>query len=497
MSNRWVRIFVATVCLSFGALSTQATPAVRSVDVVAPQIDRLRAVRKTFLQSIEAGKFPSLAIGVARGNSVLWLEGLGDADREAHIAATPDTVYPIASVSKSITATLAAILVQRGKIGWNDKIARRVSGIAPGVTLRELVEQTSGIPHLWWYEFAAAPDSTLKSETLISAARTTAFPPGKGFIYSNLNFELAARYMGAAKGEPYPAIAKRELWEPLGMQHTTDDEWVGRPPATAGYQSNGRVPFVYRLGPRGGAGLFSSARDLLRFAQFQLGVLPGAHSLLSAASLADIHGDDTPAGRFGYSHGWGRIEFGKSDFALLSDGQMLGGCASILLLPKHQLAVVMLTNRNTDIFEAEQSIVDAIEPGLKKSLSQGLQNLEARWSVAGTMPTGTFSGSLDLKGAKLALQLDFDAKPGPTLKMGDGRPRALSDLEWDRGMLEASVAGDLPLSSDRDRSHELDLALHLGTTTIDGFATDALSDDAQHEHFGLPYPLRLAKAQGH
>jgi hypothetical protein len=64
-------------------------------------------------------------------------------------------------------------------------------------------------------------------------------------------------------------------------------------------------------------------------------------------------------------------------------------------------------------------------------------------------------------------------------------------------MLEASVAGDLPLPSDRNRSHELDLALHVGASTIDGFATDALADVEQHQQFGVPYPLHLTKVGSH
>jgi hypothetical protein len=157
----------------------------------------------------------------------------------------------------------------------------------------------------------------------------------------------------------------------------------------------------------------------------------------------------------------------------------------------------MLTNRNVDLLETELSIVEATEPGLNKDLSQGLQRLEARWATAGTMPTGIFAGSLELDRTKLAIELNFDAKPGPTLKIAKSSPRALDDLEWDRGMLEASVAGDLPLPSDRNRSHELDLALHVGASTIDGFATDALSDVDQHQQFGVPYPLHLTKVGSH
>jgi CubicO group peptidase (beta-lactamase class C family) len=63
----------------------------------------------------------------------------------------------------------------------------------------------------------------VRAGKLIAAARTTAFPPGTGFLYSNLNFEIAARYLEATLGETYESIASRELWSPLGMRHTTSE----------------------------------------------------------------------------------------------------------------------------------------------------------------------------------------------------------------------------------------------------------------------------------
>jgi len=479
-------------------LARASSAATQSVTAMAPQTDGLRAVRATLSKDVEDGQFASLVVGAARGSTVLWLEGLGYADRESRAAATPDTVYPVASVSKSLTGTLAAILVQKGQIGWNDELVRRIPGVAPEVTLRQTMEQTSGIAHMWWFEFAASPDSALAPQRLLTAARATAYPPGTGFLYSNLNFELAARYMEAVRGEPYATIAASEMWGPLGMRQTTNDAWVGRPPVASGYSTgNVRVPYVYRLAPRGGGGLFSSARDLLRFAQFHLGALPEAKGLLSPASLADIHGGGTTPGRRDYSHGWGRIAFGDDDFALLSDGEELGGAAMVLLLPRHQLAIVLLANTNSNLLEPAMAIVGAIEPSVAKDLLQGLQRMETLFSAAGTMPSGTFSGSLDVDGVIRPFVLDFDAKPGPVLRIGDGAPRALTSIEWDRGMLEAVVAGDLPHPSDKDRSHELDLALHVGESTIDGFATDALSDDKHYMHYGVPYPVHLSKPAAH
>ena len=80
--------------------------------------------------------------------------------------------------------------------------------------------------------------------------------------------------------------------------------------------------------------------------------------------------------------------------------------------------------------------------------------------------------------------------------------RELLEQRWSQpgqlprcGMFEETIAGDFPLPSDRGRSHELDLALHFASATIGGFATDSLTDDGARQHFGIPYPLRLAQVQ--
>ena len=69
---------------------------------------------------IERG-IPSLAIAVAQGNSVLWEEGFGWADRERSIAATPHTLYSLASISKPITATAVMILKERGLLNLDHR----------------------------------------------------------------------------------------------------------------------------------------------------------------------------------------------------------------------------------------------------------------------------------------------------------------------------------------------------------------------------------------
>src|SRR5947209_16594754 len=97
---------------------------------------------------------PSLAIAVAQGNSVLWEEGFGWADRERRVAATPHTLYSLASISKPITATALMILKERGLLNLDhpindylgDSKLRAWVGNVEEATIRRVANHTSGLP---------------------------------------------------------------------------------------------------------------------------------------------------------------------------------------------------------------------------------------------------------------------------------------------------------------------------------------------------------------
>src|SRR5262249_2287361 len=74
------------------------------------------AVRERIRRTLVRDSLPSIAVAVSRDGKVLWEEGFGWADREARIPATEHTMYPLASISKPITATALMILRQRGSL---------------------------------------------------------------------------------------------------------------------------------------------------------------------------------------------------------------------------------------------------------------------------------------------------------------------------------------------------------------------------------------------
>jgi CubicO group peptidase (beta-lactamase class C family) len=93
---------------------SQTPPPPSTAVTVAPT--EFRPIRARLLDRVRCGDVPSFAIGAVRGQKVIWEETVGWADREANAPATAETLYPVASVSKSITATGTLALVVQGKL---------------------------------------------------------------------------------------------------------------------------------------------------------------------------------------------------------------------------------------------------------------------------------------------------------------------------------------------------------------------------------------------
>src|SRR5688572_32186710 len=111
-------------------------------------------IAETIRSRLVEKSLPSLAVAVARDGEVLWEEAFGWADRENRIAATPHTLYSLASISKPITATGLMILKERGLIDLdrpiNDYLGHAKINVRVGdpaaATVRRVANHTAGLP---------------------------------------------------------------------------------------------------------------------------------------------------------------------------------------------------------------------------------------------------------------------------------------------------------------------------------------------------------------
>ena len=264
---------------------------------------------------------PGLALAIVEGDRAVHLRGFGVADGSGR-AVTPQTPFPIASMSKTFTALAVMQLVEAGKIVLDAPLRTYVPWFDVGhdprsadITVRQLLTQRSGIPGNGDVEAfndgdrsPAALEHNVRrfatKERLIAA-------PGAEFHYTNANFDVLGHLIEVVSGESYETYLQRRVFTPLDMAHTYASLSEARGQGlAAGYYRWWGVPVETDMLPPGrasvpSAGLASSAEDLSHWLIVNLSA--GSYrgrSLLSPNGLAEAH-RPVPGSEFDrYAMGW-------------------------------------------------------------------------------------------------------------------------------------------------------------------------------------------------
>jgi CubicO group peptidase (beta-lactamase class C family) len=231
---------------------------------------------------------PGLLAGIVKDGRLVHVTALGQADREAGRAVTPETAFRIASMTKSTTALAILALRDAGKLALDAPLSAAIpqfASVAPAtrdsapVTIRHLLTHTAGFvtDDPWGDRVLGMSRSAL--DAVIATGTLFARPPGIAFEYSNLGYALLGRVITNVSGEPYQSFIQRTLLQPLGMTRTTFDAFeAARGDFAWGYRCDDGVFSRERLEPDGevGAmgGLATTAADYMRYLAFLLGAWP-------------------------------------------------------------------------------------------------------------------------------------------------------------------------------------------------------------------------------
>ena len=281
---------------------------------------RLAEIDQIVAKGLADGRMPGAVVVVGRGDTVLFEKAYGQ--RAVAPLAEPmtlDTVFDMASLTKVVATTTAVMqLVERGVIRLIDPVASWVPGFEKfgkgGITIRHLLTHVSGLrPDVDlgdpWKGYEAAIELA-KDEVPQSA-------PGASFVYSDINFFLLGHIVARAAGLPLERYVAERVFGPLGMTDTgflppiervgriapTErcrflDAWPCKASDVEPLRGVVHDPTARRMGGVAGhAGLFSTARDLTRFARMLLGGgAIGPRRVLSPLTVAKMITPATPAG---------------------------------------------------------------------------------------------------------------------------------------------------------------------------------------------------------
>ncbi len=275
---------------------------------VGVSADRVNKVLDNAQGWVEEGIHPSLVILAARHGVIFLHEALGSLGTEDPSSLIKlNTIFPLASISKPITATAAMILVEEGLLGLNRPVADYLPGFAgeekTGVMIRHLMTHTSGIRDEQIYERVRNegikwedpfPLSWLTEniERYIALICETPLhnPPDQEMYYADANFDLLGEIVGRIAGIGITEFAEKRIFSPLGMRDTSfmvpdglRARVIKRPQSAPFYDF---LPHGMNL-PLGSMGAFSTAMDMAIFGQMFLN--GGVYGNTRISSPASIH----------------------------------------------------------------------------------------------------------------------------------------------------------------------------------------------------------------
>ncbi|QQS42883.1 MAG: beta-lactamase family protein [Acidobacteriota bacterium] len=478
------------VLTGFASVDAQTDKLPSKASVPAPAT--FRSARAKLEKRIVDGESPSFAVAVVKDGKVVWEEAVGWADREAGESASPDTSYAVASISKSITATLIDALAEKSRLKTGDRMSQYLSGDllssreAGEVTLAQLLGHTAGIPHFFQYEFSDDPASFYTRGAAVGRYGFIVSRPGSRYLYSNLGYSILAEVAAkAGKGE-FESVMRREILRPLEMDRTTLAAWMGGKGSARGYGGDGSLlGFEFRLAPDGGAGFSSTVRDLARYSLFHLGakVPKGMRNV----PIVSILGNDGDEEQFRYDRGWGIVRSEGRTF-LISDGQMSGSSSGIVLVPELGVGVVVLSNRTGGpALEVASDLLEAAVPGLGKQFAEAVERAEAAVGKASKVPYSDYSGAIGNGEAVVDVRIRFEKdKAFLTIR---GEEIEMRNSGWDRGSLQLSAPVGLEKKPGEGEFRRLAFLLWPDGDKLEGFVLDELYNNRPRR--GIPYKVSL------
>ena len=383
------------------ALITVVWPA--SIRGQATTID-FTAARQLVRDAITKDQAPGIAVAVARGDSILWEEGFGWANRETHVPATEHTPFYLASVTKTITATAAMILRERGRLDL-DRPANDYLGASPirsdqwdarGVTPRRLATHMSG---LTTFDLGCAPAPTrCRLPTIDDVIRRYAvlvWPPGEQFDYSNVGYVALGQVVAHAAGHDLGTVLRDDVFRPLGMSESSlgVDDGIAERTAVQYSWTRGALPRHTSL-LSGGSSAYGSAHDLVRFGLLHAKVhLPRSRATLSDASIDTMQYATVSAGGSSrYGLGWWVEEDRFGYRSVLAQGGTDASTAWLRIIPSEHIAVVVLANRGVGF---ASDVADAMIAAILPRYGERLATQRALAQAAPTPPPTITSPLVD------------------------------------------------------------------------------------------------------
>lgn len=394
--------------------------------------EKIKMLDAYFEKALKDWKVPGMAIAIVTNDSILLSKGYGLKDVNKQDPVDANTLFAVASNSKSFTAASVALLVDQGKLSWDDKVVDHLPWfrlydpyVTQNINLRDILSHRSGLVtfsgDLVWY------GTTHSREEIIRRARY--LKPKYGFRstygYSNIMYLTAGEIVSKVSGKTWDDFIKENFLKPIGMNSTLTSVKEFTEKSNAAQPHNDYKDKIIKIdylnwdniAPAGS--ILSSANDMAKWMQFQLnnGKVNGKQ-IVSEKNLNEMRQPHImnpiskaaqelwPSTHFrGYGLGWSLMDYHGMKVISHSGGYD-GMISYSAFVPEANLGLVILTNKNSSLYQPLfYSILDAflgestrdwsafyLERDKKNTEAQEKQKLEdAQKRVKNTKPSAELS----------------------------------------------------------------------------------------------------------
>jgi CubicO group peptidase (beta-lactamase class C family) len=399
-----------------------------------------------------AAHIPGMAIAIVQGDNVLVTRGFGWREVARRQPVTPDTLFAIGSSTKSMTTALTAMLVQEGRLDWDDPVQRYLPEFElkdPDVvpTFRDVYSHRTGLTRLTllWAGNQVPRDEIIRR--VVDAKPYAGFR--EQFLYNNITFMAGGMATANAAGaDSWESLLQQRLLKPLNMQRSNVNvaDLLADPDHATGYFWNERTKRWEKLEPRvltavapAGA-VNSSVREMTRWLRMLLsgGEFAG-QQIIAPEQLEQVWEPQIGVGG-GASYGLGWFISYWNGFKVVNHGGNIDGFASSVgLIPEKGIGVVLLQNVSSSPLQQKvlpmvwSAILDKAPPEKKDAPEQESEPGEA-WSAEELTP---YLGRYHLEALKVdctvliqdgKLAVDVPGQMVYTLKWPDQRGRWVFDF---------------------------------------------------------------------
>lgn len=334
-----------------------------------PAADPIRDLDAYTAKAVADWKVPGLAIAVVKDGRIVFAKGYGVRELGKPAPIDTQTLFAIGSTTKAMTAASLGMLVDEGKLKWDDRVTKLLPGfqladpyVTRELTVRDLLTHRAGLGNadVLWYRSDNSAAEVIRRLRFAEPA----YSMRSSFIYQNIMYAVAGEVLATASGMPWEQFVRTRIFAPLGMPNTVPlgDSLRGRTDVASPHYrfgdtirviSNASVDAVASAGA-----VWASVADMARWMRFVLdsGRVNGKR-LLKAETFAELLKPETmvtPAEFYPtasltkphwttYSFGWFQEDY-SGRMVQFHTGSIDGMVAIIGLIPDEKLGVYVLAN---------------------------------------------------------------------------------------------------------------------------------------------------------